>query len=189
MPRWEYFVSSQPDLKALGDSGWELTAIRHGGEHVFKRPLASESERFTREQTANALKGVKPLCEMPRLLNPQLAALARRIGHTQMLIVCDAGFPVPTNLPLGVIDLSVTADVPAIPQVLAALLPELPHDRIILAREMQECSPQRWAWHMSQNIPVEPHTHAAFKLLAEEAVACVRTGDCSPYGNVIVVGG
>ncbi len=187
--QWEYHRSSNPDLKVLGAEGWELVAHRPDGEFIFKRPLPPAAERFTREQTENALKGVAPLYDVPLLLNPNLAALARRIGHTQMLIVCDRGFPVPHSLPLGVVDLSVTSDVPTVPQVLAALLPELPHDRIIVASEMQQRSPDRFAWHSAQRAPVEAHPHLNFKQLAKEAVACIRTGDATPYANVIVVGG
>lgn len=147
--QWEYYRAIDPDLNALGQAGWELVAQRANGECVFKRPAPLAVERFTLEQTANALAGATPLCEALRLLNPQLAALARRIGHTQLLLVCDRGFPVPANLPLGVIDLSVTSDVPTVPQVLGAMLSELPHDRIVVAREMQQASPERWAWHTS----------------------------------------
>jgi D-ribose pyranase len=189
MQTWEYHCSRTPDFKILGDAGWEFVALREGGECVFKRPAPKAVERFTREQTEHALKGAPPLCEVPRLLNPQLAALARRVGHTQMLIVCDRGFPAPLDLPLGTLDLSVTSDVPTIPQVLSALLPELPHDRVIVAGEMQQRSPERWAWHHAQRAPVEAHPHAMFKQIAKEALACVRTGDSTPYGNVIIVGG
>lgn len=185
---WEYQTQKKPDLAKLGRDGWELVAVLPDGDAIFKRPVPA-AERFTREQTAAVLKGAAPLCEAPRLLNPELAALARRIGHTQMLIVCDRGFPVPHGLPLGVIDLSVTSDVPTIPQVLGALLPELPHDRVIVAQEMAQRSPERFAWHKSQRSPVESHPHAHFKQLASEAAACVRTGDSTAYGNVIVVGG
>lgn len=149
----------------------------------------SASERFTREQTERALKGVAPLIAAPRVLNPELAALVRRIGHTQMLLICDSGFPVPFDLPLGTLDLSVTADVPTVVQILDAILPELPHDRIIAAQEMRAKSPTRWQWHSRHNTPFEPMPHSAFKVLASAALACIRTGDSTQYANVIVVGG
>lgn len=187
--QWEYLLSKEPDWGNLGAEGWELVGVRPNGECVFKRAESPAAERFTDEQTARALKGTRPLCNAPRLLNPELAALARRVGHTQMLIVCDRGFPVPQGLPLGVLDLSVTADVPTVPQLLNALLPELPHDRIIVAREMREKSPKRFRWHRAQPAPVEVHPHQHFKHLTREAVACIRTGDATPYANIIIVGG
>ncbi len=188
MLEWEYTRSGAPDLNALGREGWELVAIQNG-EHLFKRPAPSAIDRFTREQTARALLGTRTSCAPPRVLNPELAALIRRIGHTQMLLVCDGGFPVPFGVPGGTLDLSVTADVPTVAQVLDAILPELPHDRVILASEMKECSPERYAWHEQQKSPIECHSHLRFKQFAREAVACVRTGDATPYANVIVVGG
>ncbi|HEY3320939.1 MAG TPA: RbsD/FucU family protein [Planctomycetota bacterium] len=189
MTQWEYKGAKNPELATLGDEGWELVTVRPDGEYIFKRPAPPEMERYTREQTENALAGRSALCPIPRLLNPELAALARRVGHTQMLVVCDRGFPAPLGLPLGVFDVSVTSDVPTIPDVLGALLPELPHDRIIVAREMRQKSPDRFAWHKSQVTPVEIQLHAELKHLAHQAVACIRTGDSTPYGNVIIVGG
>ena len=188
MQTWEYHLSRTPDFNALGEDGWELIAVRDG-EHIFKRASPPAAERFTQEQRQAALKGAATAGEPPRLLNPLLASLARRIGHTQTMLVCDCGFPVPLNLPLGVVDLSVTSNVPTVTQVLGALLPELPHDRIIVAQEMQEKSPERWAWHKAHRSPLEAHPHRTFKQLASEALCCVRTGDSTPYGNVLVVGG
>ena len=185
---WEYLLAKSPDWKNIGPDGWELVGIRDG-ECIFKRPVAF-MERFTAEQTERVKKGKhESFGEIPRVLNPELAALLRRIGHTQLLLVCDRGFPVPPALPCGVLDLSVTSDVPTIPEVLGAILPELPHDRIIVAREMRENSAKRFTWHKTQPSPVEVLPHAEFKHLAREALACVRTGDATPYANVLVVGG
>lgn len=116
-----------------------------------------------------------------------MAALIRRVNHTQMLLVADRGFPVPA-LPY-VIDLSLTADIPTIPQVLAAIAPDLPMDRLILAEEQQAASPERWAEHQRGPVRVEALPHLEFKRLAAHAVGCIRTGDAAPYANVLIVGG
>lgn len=185
---WDYCRDRVPDLTRMGAEGWELVAV-HDGAFIFKRPAESATERFTREQTERALLGSAPHGIPPRVLNPELAALIRRIGHTQMLLICDSGFPVPFDLPGGTLDLSVTADVPTVVQVLEAILPELPHDRIIVASEMAQRSPDRFAWHTRQTARVETHPHASFKALARQATACIRTGDTTAYANAIVVGG
>jgi len=186
--QWQYQrVSGEPDLDRLGAEGWELVAIR-GEEWILKRPAPDPAERFTREQRTAALSA-SPAGHSParHLLNPQIAALIRQINHTQMLLIADRGFPVP-SLP-SVIDISLTADIPTIPQVLAAILPDLPADRLIVAQEQQALSSARWEEHQAGVLPVEALPHLEFKRLACHAAGCIRTGDSVPYANVLVVGG
>jgi D-ribose pyranase len=188
MAVWEYrTVQGIPDLAALGAEGWELVTVR-SDEWVFKRPEPSPADRFTLEQRDAALADVEAHAAVTRhLLNPEVAALIRRVNHTQILLIADRGFPVP-SLPYG-IDLSLTADVPTIPQVLAAIAPDLPMDRIILAEEQQAGAPERWAFHREGPTPVEAVPHLELKRLAGYAVGYIRTGDSAPYGNILVVGG
>lgn len=186
--KWEYRrVTGDPDLEQLGSEGWELVALR-GEEWIFKRPEPDPTERFTLEQRDAALADVTAHQGVTRhLLNPEVAALIRRVNHTQMLLIADRGFPVP---PLAtVIDLSLTSDIPTIPQVLAAIAPDLPVDRLIVAEEQREAAPERYAEHQRGPARVETLPHPRFKHLARNAVGCIRTGDSAPYGNVLVVGG
>lgn len=197
--RWQYRRTlGEPDLDRLGSEGWELVAIR-GEEWLFKRPAPNPTERFTLEQRTAALSAAHPLRpagsapgsndppESRRLLNPHVASLIRQINHTQMLLIADRGFPIP-SLPL-VVDISLTADIPTIPQVLAVILPDLPADRIIVAQEQEQASPARWKEHQEGALPVEAMPHLEFKQLARYATGCIRTGDSAPYANVLLVGG
>jgi D-ribose pyranase len=186
--RWHYLrLSGEPDLEQLGSEGWELVAIR-GEEWLFKRPAPGPTERFTLEQRAAAVASTPARHpESQRLLNPQIASLIRQINHTQMLLIADRGFPVPL-LPL-VVDISLTTDIPTIPQILAAILPDLPADRMIVAEEQQHLSPARWREHQEGALPVEAVPHLEFKHLAQYATGCIRTGDSVPYANVLLVGG
>jgi D-ribose pyranase len=185
--RWQYQRLPAPDLEALGREGWELVGM-HQGEWVFKRPEPSPTERFTLEQRDAALTEVAGHLGVTRhLLNPEIAALIRRVNHTQILLIADRGFPVPPHLP-GV-DLSLTVDVPTIPQVLAAISPDLPMDRLIAAEEMESASPARWQGHRSGPVRFENVPHLELKRLAEYAVGYIRTGDSAPYANLLVVGG
>jgi D-ribose pyranase len=104
-----------------------------------------------------------------------------------MLLIADRGFPIPP-LPV-VVDISLAADIPTISQVLAAVLPDLPADRLILAEEQQLASPARWQEHQQGPLRVEAVPHLEFKRLARYAVGCIRTGDAAPYVNVLLVGG
>ncbi len=189
MHPWQYLrCTTEPDLERLGSEGWELVAIHHG-EWIFRRPEPDPAVRFTLEQRKAVLSdsathrgGVTR-----HLLNPAVASLIRRVNHTQMLLLADHGLPIPATL--EVIDLSLTPDIPTIPQVLAAILPDLPLDRILLANEQSEASPERRAWHAAQEHHIDAVPHLEFKRLARHAVGCIRTGDSTPYSNLLLVGG
>lgn len=215
--QWEYkTVFGRCDLRELGAAGWELAAVDRAGDvlqHVFKRPAAvdptgrftlEQREAFFARQKAGAADGGTgiPACHpshtstdknvcptASRLLNADLAALVRRVGHTQMLLIADMGFPMPRGP--ETIDLSLSAGVPTIPQVLAAIGSDFVFDRIIAAEEMVQASPARDAELRTLHPKVlhERPAHVEFKHLAGECRAAIRTGDAVPYANVIVVGG
>ena len=122
-------------------------------------------------------------------LSAPVSEVIASVGHTDQLIVCDAGFPVP----LGVqrVDLAITANLPSLPAVLRTLLDELVVERFILANETVEASPTRYAEILAL-LPGVPHDlvpHADFKLLARDVRAVIRTGDFVPYSNVLLVCG
>jgi D-ribose pyranase len=53
------------------------------------------------------------------LLNPELSALVARVGHTQMIVIADAGLPIPDGVPR--VDLSITVWFPDLLSVLRAI--------------------------------------------------------------------
>ncbi|MFN3652113.1 MAG: RbsD/FucU domain-containing protein [Armatimonadota bacterium] len=185
---WEYLrVRGEPELDRLGAEGWELVGLR-ADEWIFKRSEPEPSVRFTLEQRDAALADVAAHQAHTRhLLNPEVAALIRRVNHTQMLLIADRGFPVPP-LP-QVVDLSLTADIPTVLQVLEAVLPDLPADRLIRAEEQREAAPERWRVHAGGSPRALAVPHLELKRLARHAVGCIRTGDATPYANVLLVGG
>jgi D-ribose pyranase len=122
-------------------------------------------------------------------LSAPVAEIIATMGHTDRLIVCDAGFPVPIGVPR--IDLAVTANMPPFPAVLRVLLGELAVERYILAAETEQVSPDRYA-EILDLLPGVPHDtvpHTEFKLLAREARAAIRTGDFVPYSNILLIAG
>jgi len=122
-------------------------------------------------------------------LSAPVAEIIATMGHTDCLVVCDAGFPVPRGVQR--IDLAVTNNLPAFPDVLRVLLGDLAVEKFILAAETQETSPRRYAeiLELLTGIPHEEVPHADFKVLVREARAAIRTGDIVPYSNIILVSG
>ena len=124
-----------------------------------------------------------------RILNPELIAQIAAIGHTEYLVIADAGLPVPNGV--KVIDLSVVRGVPTFEQVLSAVREELVSDAYIVAGEMPGKSPELYACtgRLLAGLPETRIPHEDFKALTRKAKAIVRTGETTPYANVILVAG
>jgi D-ribose pyranase len=89
------------------------------------------------------------------------------------------------------IDLAVTAGVPSFLQVLRPLLAEIAVESAVIASEMQTASPALYAdlAALLGPLPVQAVPHEVFKALTREARAVVRTGEFTPYANIILVAG
>jgi D-ribose pyranase len=122
-------------------------------------------------------------------LSAPVAEIIATMGHTDRIVVCDSGFPVPMGVQR--IDLAVTDNLPPFPDVLRVLLGDLAVERFILASETKDASPARYAQilEMLDGVPHEEVPHVDFKVLAREARAVIRTGDIVPYSNIILVSG
>ena len=123
------------------------------------------------------------------LLNSMLSETIAGMGHTDMLVIADAGLPIPEG-PRR-IDLALTRGVPGFIQTLEAVLTELRVERIIIARETGEVSPQILAQieRLLPDVPVQQLSHEKFKQVTASARAVVRTGEFTPYANIILVSG
>lgn len=124
-----------------------------------------------------------------KLLNSALSELIATMGHGDMLVIGDAGLPVPPGTPR--IDLAVTRGVPAFASVLDAVLSELQVESAVLAGELEQGNPALFAQMKDTLTPatVETQPHEAFKALCAGARAVVRTGEFTPYCNVILRAG
>lgn len=122
------------------------------------------------------------------LLNIALSQLVASLGHGDMVVIGDAGLPVPPGVPL--IDLALTAGVPGFLQTVQAVLTEMQVESHVLARELAGRNPAVAAGVDTLGLPQRRLlSHEEFKQLSRGARAIVRTGEHSPYANVILVAG
>lgn len=123
------------------------------------------------------------------LLQAELQGILASVGHTQTIVISDAGLPVPRGV--KVIDLALTAGVPDFMQVLEAILPECVFESCTVAEEIKEKNPMML--HRIQalvgNMPVHFVPHEDFKQMSRDSLCIVRTGETSPYSNIMMVGG
>ena len=123
------------------------------------------------------------------LLHAELSRLVASLGHGDAVVVADAGLPVPPGTP--VIDLALTRGVPSFAQVLHTLLSEMQVERAEHAAEMLAHSPHLVTL-LNQALPGVPLSaldHARFKQRCGSARAVVRSGECTPYANVMLFAG
>ena len=73
------------------------------------------------------------------LLNAPLSHVIATMGHTDQLVVCDAGLPIPAAPER--IDLAVSRGVPKFMDVVQAITAEMQIERVIMAHEFAEVSP------------------------------------------------
>lgn len=123
------------------------------------------------------------------LLHAELSHLIATLGHGDAVVIADAGLPVP--LGTRCIDLALTRGVPTFEQVLEAVLTEMQVERAEHATEMLTHSPQLMPMLQSRlgHAAFDSLPHEAFKRKTGSARAIVRTGECTPYANVILYAG
>jgi D-ribose pyranase len=71
------------------------------------------------------------------------------------------------------------------------VLEELHLERAIVAEEMKSVSPQVFeaVSEILGDVPVELIPHVSFKVLTADSKAIIRTGEYTPYANIILVAG
>ncbi len=123
------------------------------------------------------------------ILNRRLARTIAAIGHTDLLVVGDAGLPVPPGVPC--VDLAVYAWLPALLDVVQMIVTELHVEGVMLAEETRERR-DSLADDLLALFPgaeVMWVSQQALKKASELAHAVVRTGEATPYANIILRSG
>jgi D-ribose pyranase len=122
-----------------------------------------------------------------RILNPALLAGVAAAGHTHLVVVCDAGLPLPRGV--QVLDLSLVPGVPRFDQTVAAVRAAMVVESAVVARESRDGQIASTLQRLLSDLRVDLVAHEDFKALTREAHLIVRTGECTPYANVALVAG
>ena len=113
------------------------------------------------------------------------------LGHTDQMVIGDAGLPLPRNA--EIVDLAVSANIPRFLEVLKAVLQELVVEKAIVATEIQKINHGVWdeIKKLLNGVELEFVTHDEFKRLYRESnnTVFVRTGESTPYANIILISG
>ena len=124
-----------------------------------------------------------------KLINHLLSGLIASLGHTDEIVIADAGLPIPKETRR--IDLALTPGIPSFEETLRTILEEMYVEKAYVSKEIVEYSPQ--VLELIQNalgdVPVEQIPHPDFKERTGKSRAVIRTGEFTPYANVILVSG
>ncbi len=124
------------------------------------------------------------------ILHAQLSRLIASMGHADLLVIGDAGLPVPPGV--ETVDLALVQGVPGFLETLSAVLGEFHAEKAIIDTEQADVSPEfharfKRAW--PESIPLEAVPHAELQEMVKGARAVVRTGEFTPYANIVLVAG
>lgn len=131
------------------------------------------------------------------LLNANIVSVIAKLGHTDHITIADAGLPIPQQVER--IDLAVTQGLPDFISVLSVVTQEMQVEKVILAQEIITINPEaksailalleQLALSQGKPIAVEYCRHEIFKQMTHDSKAVIRTGECSPFANVILCSG
>lgn len=124
------------------------------------------------------------------ILNAPLSKVIASLGHTSKLVICDCGLPIPLNA--EVVDLALVKNVPGFLQTLDAILEEFEVEGAVIAEEMESKSKELYEAVTLKlgNIQLQKISHEEFKERTRELdTVFVRTGEATPYANIILISG
>ena len=124
-----------------------------------------------------------------RLLNSELISTMVKMGHTDQITIADAGLPIPDYVKR--IDLAVKKGLPSFLDVVEAVASEMVIEKVILAEEILKENPSVYEEikQIFAKIKIDFVSHENFKKLTGESKAVVRTGECTPFANIILQSG
>lgn len=122
-----------------------------------------------------------------RVLHPELARALATLGHTDIVLVTDAGFPIPPSAHR--IDLGFTPGVPTVPQILEVLREELYVEDVAFAPEVRTHHPRLYerlqAIYTGAGATFTAISHEELcASVAHRAKVVIRSGDFDPWANV-----
>ena len=125
------------------------------------------------------------------VLNSDISRVLSYMGHTDRIAIGDCGLPIPDEVER--IDLALKFGVPAFMDVLRVVTEDMKVEKIVLAEEIKEQNEAVLQaikeLFQGQEIEVEYVSHAELKKQTKECKAVIRTGETTPYANIILQSG
>jgi D-ribose pyranase len=118
------------------------------------------------------------------LWHAELVGRLLSLRHHDTVVIADAGLPVPASV--ATIDLGWQRGEPRVVDVLAAVVAELVVETATIAKDLADAA---FLVAALAAIPVDRITHEELKAVTAGAQLVVRTGDDTPFANVVLHAG
>lgn len=124
------------------------------------------------------------------IFNSDISKVLSDLGHTDQIAIGDAGLPIPADVPK--IDLAIAQADPSFIKVLTVILADMKVEEVILAEEIKTINKGQLEAITSALVDDEVIryvSHEAFKEQLKQVKVVIRTGECTPYSNIILQSG
>ncbi|PIC70866.1 D-ribose pyranase [Sporosarcina sp. P16b] len=121
------------------------------------------------------------------MINRDIAAVLAKMGHTDQLTIADCGLPIPEGVPC--IDLSYTLGKPGFTEVLLELMRDFQAEKVYIASEIKVENPAVYSEIKRLECQIDELTHDQLKEQSRQSKVIIRTGEATPYANIIVQSG
>lgn len=123
------------------------------------------------------------------IINAQLSGLIAGLGHKDTFMIADGGMPIPKGV--TIVDLALCGGVPTFKQVMDAVLEETEVEFYTLAEEITENNPKLLSYIREKlpGVDSEMVSHVQLKEMSKDLKFAIRTGEFTPYPNIILRAG
>ena len=129
------------------------------------------------------------------ILNGDISRVLSYMGHTDRICIGDCGLPIPDETER--IDLALRFGQPSFMDVLQEVAGDMKIEKIVLAEEIREKNPEQLnniinffnSYETGFKPAVEFVSHEELKKMTNGCKAVIRTGETTPYSNIILQSG
>ncbi|MBE5933508.1 MAG: D-ribose pyranase [Lachnospiraceae bacterium] len=125
------------------------------------------------------------------ILNSDISRVLSYMGHTDTICIGDCGLPIPDEVER--IDLALKFGVPTFMDTLKVVKEDMKIEKIVLATEIKEQNrkvlKEIEELFEGEGIEVEFVPHTELKVKTKDCKAVIRTGETTPYANIILQSG
>lgn len=123
------------------------------------------------------------------ILNSDISEVISKMGHTDTIAIGDCGLPIPQATRR--IDLALIKDVPGFIQTLKAVLIELQIEEVFIAKETVDKNKNTYnkILELASDVKINIISHEELKTKLKDCTAVIRTGEQTPFSNIILKSG
>lgn len=121
------------------------------------------------------------------ILNSSISKVLADLGHTDQIIIADCGLPIPDHVKK--IDLALKLGSPSFSEVFEVVLENMYVEHAVIANEITEHNEQLENIINNSIDNINYVSHEELKKQSNVAKAIIRTGEATPYANVILQAG